>query len=308
MKFTVLFLTLLATIAPLAAHAHYEAGVADLVPSFNPQPDTALAFVGLSPETTTFHLLPQPKGFRPLQRCGGNYMLSDRPHTLFPNDVFSLVSKSCGVVDEATLGHAHPGAQIWAEIMSVSGPAGASFGFWEAGRDVEADTPTLSFTSNTSFAVFRFPLSEGPDIANEDPQGHIHGRSWTVTQPGEYRVGIRLVDLSTNGPGELPWHAPSRIYYFRFLAGPDFQTSVTRESKRVRVTWPSQMGIWDAANQVGIDFTILRSTSLASATWQAIGTVTGTTAATASFLDSSPPAQRAFYRLSYAWGWNEENQ
>lgn len=299
------FLLFLATLTPLAAHEHFEAGVAGANPAFNPLPDTELAFVGINPETRTFHMLARPKGFRPVQRCGGYYVLNEAIRTLLPDDAFSLTALSSGLVDEAIAGHAHPGAQIWAEIVSVAGPDGASFGFWEENRDLVADAPSISFVANSTFESYRFVLSEGPDLADEDPQGHIHNRSWTATHPGEYRVGIRLVDLSTNRPSGQPWHKPSRIYTLRFLAGPDFQPVISRELGGVRLTWPSRMGTRDAANHTGIVFTVLRGTSLSETAWEPIGTTTGSTADTATFLDPSPPPQQAFYRLSYDWG-NQE--
>lgn len=302
MKSIPTFLFCLLSAAVLTAHDHFEAGVAGASPGFDPQPGSALAFVGKDPEARVFHLLPRPTGFRPAQRCGGYYMLNEAARTLFPNDAFSLTALSSGIIEEAAAGHAHPGSQIWAEIVSVSGPQGASFGFWDEYRDLHADTPSVSFATGTAFAPHAFLLSEGPDFAEEDPQGHIHNRSWTATHPGEYRVGIRLVDRSTNRPNGQPWHAPSRVYTFRFLAGPDFQPSLTSGDEGVRLTWPSRMGTWDAANQPGIVFTVLRNTSLAGSGWEPIGTVTGTTAETATFLDSSPPTQHAFYRLSYDWG------
>ena len=68
------------------------------------------------------------------------------------------------------------------------------------------------------------------------------------------------------------------------------------------LTWPSQLGYWTGdATQTGIAFGIERSTSLAPGSWQAIGTVLGSTADTATFTDPAPPAGRAFYRLRYPW-------
>jgi hypothetical protein len=295
----------LATLLPLTAHDHFGVGVAGENPGFNPQPDTPLAFVGVNPENRVFHLLPRPKGFFPVQQCGGYYMLNERLRTLFPDDAFSLTALYSGAVDEPFPGHAHPGAQIWAEIVSVSGPPGAGFGFWEEDRSSLANTPTISFATNTTFPAYFFPLSEGPDLEDEDPGGHIHKRSWTATQPGEYRVGIRFVDRSTNRGNGQAWHAPSQVYTLRFVAGPSFQPTVTTEGNGIRLTWASQMGTWDSASQTGIAFRVMRATELSPANWQQIGTVTGTTAATATFFDPSPPALRAFYQLVYDWGWNE---
>jgi hypothetical protein len=301
----ILFLLLAGSLC-LSAHEHFGVGVAGDVPGFDPQPDTALAIVGENPETRVFHLLARPKGFRPTQHCGGYYMLNERLRTLFPNDAFSLTALYGGILDEAFPGHPHPGAQIWAEIVSVSGPPDASFGFWDENRSAVADTPTISFSANTTFPPYAFVLSEGPDTAGEDPGGHIHNRSWTATLPGEYRLGIRFVDRSTNREGGQPWHTPSRVYQLRFIAGPDFQPVIAAEGGGMRLTWASQMGTHDGSGHTGIVFRVMRATQLSPPNWEMIGTVTGTTAAQATFFDPSPPAQRAFYQLSYDWGWNEE--
>lgn len=305
MKIYQTILLCLATLLPLTAHEHFGVGVAGENPGFDPQPDTPLAVVGGNPENRVFHLLPRPKGFFPAQHCGGYYMLNERLRTLFPDDAFSLTALYSGIQDEAFPGHAHSGAQIWAEIVSVGGPVGGSFGFWDENRSSLANTPTVSFATNTTFPAHAFVLSEGPDLEDEDPGGHIHNRSWTATHPGEYRVGIRFVDLSTNRPNGEPWHVPSRIYTLRFVAGPDFQPAISTEGNGRRLTWASQMGIWDGASQTGIVFRVMRATELSPANWEPIGSITGTTAATATFLDPSPPTQRAFYQLVYDWGWSE---
>ena len=60
------------------------------------------------------------------------------------------------------------------------------------------------------------------------------------------------------------------------------------------------MGIWEPY-QTGIKFNVQRSTSLTAADWVTIGAVTGTTAATVTLTDATPPAGTAFYRLSFEW-------
>ncbi len=288
---------------PALAHDHYAAGIVDTNGNGQPNAGEPLQFIGANGGGKIFHLLPRPFGQRPVQRCGGYYMLDERPRTLFPEDSFSFTTVSDGQYDANTTGHAHTGAWIWMEIVSVSGPAGASFGFWEENRSFFSDTPTKSFAANQPTENYRFVLSEGIDDAGEDPFGHIHGRSWTADKPGDYTIGFRLVDLSTSGPGGGPWHAPSQVYTFRFRAGPSFQPAVEKiPGTGCVLTWPSQMGYYAAdASQTGIVFTIQRATSLAPTSWTTIGTVTGTTAATATFTDPTPPAAGAFYRLQWQW-------
>lgn len=295
-------LIILATL-PALAHDHYSAGIVDTNTNGQPDAGEPLQFIGANGAGKIFHLLPRPFGQRPAQRCGGYYMLDERPRTLFPNDSFSFTAVSDGQYDANTTGHAHTGAWIWMEIVSVSGPAGASFGFWEEGRSFSNDTPTKSFAANQPTGNYRFVLSEGVDEVSEDPFGHIHGRSWTADKPGDYNIGFRLVDLSTSGPGGGPWHVPSQVYTFRFRAGPSFQPTVEKiPGTGCVLTWSSQMGHYAAdATQTGIVFTVQRATSLSPANWTTIGTVTGTTADNANFTDPTPPAAGAFYRLQWQW-------
>lgn len=276
------------------AHQHFAAGIIDANHNGTADEGETLRFAQGDPETAVFHLLARPVG----QRCGGHYMLDEAARTLFPADAFSIIALSDGQYEVESPDHPATGSWIWAEIVSVSGPAGATFGFWEE----NSNTMTQAFITNQPTGNHPFVISEGIDDPFDDPFGHIHGRAWTANRPGEYVVGIRLVDLSTSGPGGGPIHAPSRVYQFRFIAGPSFQPSLARNSNGSNtLTWPSQMGIWQAGNQTGIPFRVMRSESLAAGSWQLIGTVHGTTAETVTFTDAAPPSTKAFYRLEYPW-------
>lgn len=304
MKLTHLSILLWASaLVTASAHDHFAAAVVDV--NHNNQPDAGepLRLDGPALTGKIFHLLARPAGSRPFQRCGGYYMLGESARTLFPLDAFSLTALSDGQeIFPAEAGHAHTGAFIWVEITAVSGPPGGSFGFWDKGQSAEADVPTVSFAANQPTESYAFVVSGGFDAIDQDPHGHIHGREWTADKPGDYRVSFRFVDRSTTGPGGGPWHPPSEVFTFLFRAGPDFQPAMVRNpGGSVVLTWPSQMGTWDDASQPGVVFTVLRSTSLAGA-WESIGTVPGTTAATATFTDDSPPQGKAFYRIAYAWG------
>ena len=171
-----------------AAHDHYAAGIVDTNNNQLPDAGEPLQFVGPNGTSKVFHLCPRPVGYRPTQRCGGYYMLDERPRTLFPVDSFSFTALSDGQYEIAGANHAHTGAYIWVEIVSVKGPDGGEFGFWDENRSVSFDTPTVSFPVNQPTGNFAFVLSEGFDDPFEDPLGHIHGRSWTATKPGDYYV------------------------------------------------------------------------------------------------------------------------
>jgi hypothetical protein len=281
-----------AIISPLAAHDHFAVGITDSNTNGLPDVDEALRFADGDPETKVFRLLARPVG----QRGGGYYMLDEAPRTLFPVDAFSITVQSDGQYDLTGAHHPATGSWIWAEIVSVNGPAGSRFCFWETG----ANTPTLTLNANQAVTEASFVLSEGIDDPGEDPAGHIHGRAWTADKAGDYVVGIRLTDRSTNGPGGGPWHTPSRTYHFRFTAGPSFQPTILHSPSSVTLTWPSRMGIWTGGGQTGVVFQVQRS-ARPDTGWQPVGAVTGTIADTVSFTDSAPLAGPVFYRLAYDW-------
>ena len=117
-------------------------------------------------------------------------------------------------------GHAAEGAFLQLQFVSLSGPPGGEFGVWFLDPDGSPE-PALLFAlpAGTQSGTNLLALSENDGSPGSDPYGHIHGRTFTATQPGLYTLGCRLVDTSANGPGGGPIHAPSPTYYFYFQAG-----------------------------------------------------------------------------------------
>ncbi|MCX6882006.1 MAG: hypothetical protein NTV12_05775 [Verrucomicrobia bacterium] len=110
---------------------------------------------------------------------------------------------------------AAPGSFLRAEIVSVTGPVGSSFGFWEKG----SLTPTYSIPSGTLDGHFTYDLSDavlGAGAVGADPFGHIHDRRFTVDMEGEYTVGFRAFDTSVNGLSGQAIHTPSEILLIGF--------------------------------------------------------------------------------------------
>jgi hypothetical protein len=117
-----------------------------------------------------------------------------------------------------------PGAFIVGEIVSVEGPEGGAFGFWETNSP--AGSPKYSISSGTTNATARFEISDsvlGAGSPGGDPYGHIHGRRLTLSKPGIYTIGFRVYDISTNGPGGSPIHQPSDVLKITFQAGYNIQ-------------------------------------------------------------------------------------
>jgi hypothetical protein len=77
------------------------------------------------------------------------------------------------------------GADPRIEIVSVSGPVGGSFAFWEVG----ATSPTWSLPTGWSGTGAAFPV-----VLNGDD--HAHGRAFTMDKPGTYTVVFRAVDAA----------------------------------------------------------------------------------------------------------------
>lgn len=131
------------------------------------------------------------------------------------------------------------GSFIQVQLVSVEGPEGGFFGFWEAGATI----PTISLPSGqTGTNMWR--LSENDGSPGSDPYGHIHGRRLTATVPGIYTVGFKLFDTSTNGVGGGPIHTPSDVLRVYFQADvnilsiePDVDHSHIRFSAPLGSNW-----------------------------------------------------------------------
>jgi hypothetical protein len=74
------------------------------------------------------------------------------------------------------------------ELLSVSGPAGGSFAFWEVG----ATSPTWSRVAGWNSGQGGIPSF--PVVVNGDT--HAHGRAFTMDRPGNYTVTFRAVDAN----------------------------------------------------------------------------------------------------------------
>lgn len=117
-------------------------------------------------------------------------------------------------------GHALPGSHLELRIVSVTGPAGGSFGFWETpGDELDGTELTFSVPVGETAGTRHFPLSENSGQPGDDPYGHFHGRIFTATRPGLYRVEVQAYDTSGNGPGGGPLHEPSALLPLYFQAG-----------------------------------------------------------------------------------------
>jgi hypothetical protein len=128
----------------------------------------------------------------------------------------TLTPRSTNVLRGADYGPnaAAPGSVIYFQILNVNGPAGGAFEFWEnTGTFPAFGVPVGSGATNT------VKLTEAFGAPNDDPYGHIHGRRFTATKPGLYRVTFRALDISTNGPSGGSNHLASAPLTIAFQAG-----------------------------------------------------------------------------------------
>lgn len=175
-------------------HTHLGAGAA------NQTAGTPLQFSSGYTAGATYHLLAKPIG----QNYGGYYSF----------DGITFIALSDGQTEDDGPLHAANGSELHMDIVSVTGPAGAHFGFWDENRVPFYSTPSASFetgqptSSNNTFSLTE-PLL--PPFYDGDPYGHIHNRGWTADVPGDYVVGFRIFDANAI-------HTPSPIYSFNFQA------------------------------------------------------------------------------------------
>ncbi|MFM8458972.1 MAG: hypothetical protein ACKOB0_08520 [Chthoniobacterales bacterium] len=78
------------------------------------------------------------------------------------------------------------GANPRIELVSVSGPTGGNFGFWEVG----ATNPT--WVRSTGWNSGQGNIPSFPVIYYGE--NHAHGRAFTMDKPGDYTVRFRAVD------------------------------------------------------------------------------------------------------------------
>lgn len=241
----VLFAVLLATSSPLRAHGHL-----DVRPDGN-QPDR-LALEGTLTETAVYVPRGEPfSGYAPL----------------FPGGYYAC---------ELTFSHEDPdGSLPRAELLTVEGPPGATFAFWE----VNATAPTWSRPTGwtaedgerPSFAIYE----------DGSGYGHIHGRLFSATHPGIYSVRFRAVD-------ERGAYAPSLPVTVVFTVHATPPLTLTVLAGEARLSFSSR---------AGLTYDLQVSTDLS--TWHEVRgrTFIAGTGARIELTDLIADRPRVFYRL-----------
>lgn len=158
MKKAFLFFLAVPGLGVLHAHEHMEVGCASSAPA-------QLALAGPSYQVATY----VPRGVALsayLPDFPGGYHAAQLTFTM-----------------ETSVLQPADGADPRIEIVSVSGPSGGVFAFWE----VAAVGPTVLLPTGWAGATAAFPVIYQGDT-------HVHGRCFTMDLPGTYSVTFRAVD------------------------------------------------------------------------------------------------------------------
>jgi hypothetical protein len=109
-----------------------------------------------------------------------------------------------------------------------------------------------------------------------------------LTKPGLYVLGLRLIDLSTNGPNGGPIHTPSDVIYTYVQGGVNVVSIEPDEDQtHVRMTAP-----------LGTDWQLEASDSLsATAIWTPVGNPVTGVDAIREVVDETGVVGNRFYRL-----------
>ncbi len=177
------------------------------------------------------------------------------------------------------------GSFLQFRISCLESPAGAAFGFWEAG----STAPSASLRSGQT-STNLWPLSESDASPGSDPYGHIHGRRFTASKPGFYRIGFTAVDTSTNGVGAGPIHKPSAELPVLFQAGvnvrsvePDFEES------HVHIHFAAEAGYsWQLQHRSDLGL---------SGVWAPVNSPVIGADIMVQMIHDEPPGSKGFYRL-----------
>jgi len=175
------------------------------------------------------------------------------------------------------------GSYIRARIVSVKGPLGGAFAFWESG----AASPTISVATGES-GTNTYNVTQTDGSPGVDPFGHIHGRRFTVTKPGIYVVSFQAFDTSTNGLNGGPIHTPSSIIDIYFQGGVNAQF-IEPDADHTRVHFAAPIGTtWqvEASNSIG-----------PNAVWTPFGTAVEGDDYFHEVVDSRPVQGNRFYRI-----------
>jgi hypothetical protein len=221
------------------------------------------------------------------------------PYYLTTNLLFSSLSS----VTNATNGGAAKSAYLVCEVVSVTGPSGGIFQFWEQGDRVPTYVFPVGVTPTMGSNRFMVSdISQGAGQGGGDAFGSIRGRRYSVNKPGDYVVGFKLYDTSTNSLAMGPLHTPSDVLTIKFTTA--FNPSTMLFSGRGIVSSNSidtltfqQGGLTNFYIDMASDLTISNWTVAAGPFTVAPWLNNSQLVVTQRFTNASSPNSARFYRL-----------
>jgi hypothetical protein len=218
-----------------------------------------------------------------------DYSASGKYSNYFNGSITLTAMHSVNGLGEPVPGSAAPGSLIEVQLIQVAGPSGGKFALWDDA--ISTNAPAFAVPAGTTDGTNRFMLSDtalGAGLPGADPFGHLHGRRFSADRAGVYKVGFKAHDISTNGTGGGPIHAPSAILDVFFQAGYNL-TGLTRTGTTATVT---------AGTATNFLFTLQANPNLTEAGgWTNVATLNGTDYFE-TFMDTNAGSARRFYRLS----------
>jgi len=196
------------------------------------------------------------------------------------------------------------GAFLWENLVSLTGPSGGHFYFFDIDPYSSTHTPTNAPTyvigvgdTPTDFLFALSDPSNGAGVPGGDPYGHMHGRRYGVDKPGTYTLGWKVVDLSTNGTGGGPIQTASQVYYATFQAG-NLIGGLSLSPTGASVTFPTLASIPNLAGlSTNAIYSLQTSTNpINPGGWTPVATNTGNSYFQ-TLTDTNPSGDARFYRL-----------
>jgi len=169
-------------------------------------------------------------------------------------------------------GAAALGTFIQVKLLSVEGPAGASFGFWETAQN-GLNSTNLTWSVPVPFhnGTNLIHISESDGSPGSDPYGHIHGRIYSVTKPGFYIATWQFVDTSTNGANGGPVDLPSALFATYYQAGLTI-ACITVDTNGINLSFAAPSNQPDDLSTPPTNYQLETSPTLgAAAHWQPVG-------------------------------------
>lgn len=164
------------------------------------------------------------------------------------------------------------GSDPYFELVSVNGPAGGSFGFWEVGALAPTWQRSCGWT-NTPGDIPTFPVILGGD-------NHVHGRAFTMNVPGEYTVVCRVIDAAAV-------YLPSAHKAVTFVALLPPPLSIRIENENAALSFTSRLNL---------DYDLQSCTNVGTGPWVTASVIFGDGTAKTNTLSISGRS-RMFYRL-----------